>query len=77
MLTGIAQGQAQTTIWDALVDRFFDEAYFRFNPSTGTSAGFHQYDTKLEDFSRATIDRQTAVLHQYEARSAGLSRPRN
>ena len=66
LVAGMVQAQGQTTTWDALVDRFFDQAYFRFNPSAGTSAGFHQYDAKLEDFSRATLDQQTAVLHQYE-----------
>jgi uncharacterized protein (DUF885 family) len=62
MATGMAQAQS----WDALVDRFFDQADFRFNPSAGTSAGFHQYDAQLEDFSAATIQQQRATLHQYE-----------
>ncbi len=52
--------------WDSLVDRFFDEADFRFNPSAGTSAGFHQYDARLEDYSRSAIEQQVAVLRQYE-----------
>jgi uncharacterized protein (DUF885 family) len=64
VLAGVMQ--AQQSNWDALVDRFFDQAYFRFNPSAGTSAGFHQYDTKLEDYSRETIQQQIAMLHQYE-----------
>jgi uncharacterized protein (DUF885 family) len=62
MAAGIAQAQS----WDALVDRFFDQADFRFNPSAGTAAGFHQYDSQLEDFSSAAIQQQTATLHQYE-----------
>jgi len=61
-----ASALAQQSGWDALVDRFFDQAYFPFNPSSGTSAGFHQYDTRLEDFSRDAIRRETAALHQYE-----------
>ncbi len=59
-------GMAQAQSWDALVDRYFDRADFRFNPSTGTAAGFHQYDSQLEDFSSAAIQRQMATLHQYE-----------
>ena len=61
-----AMAHAQTQTWDALVDRFFDQADFRFNPSAGTSAGFHQYDALLEDFSLDAIRQQTAVLKQYE-----------
>ena len=52
--------------WDTLVDRFFDEADFQFNPSAGTSAGFHQYDGKLEDFSVDAIRREVATLRRYE-----------
>jgi uncharacterized protein (DUF885 family) len=62
----MAAGMAQAQSWDALVDRFFDQADFRFNPSAGTAAGFHQYDAQLEDFSAASIQRQMATLHQYE-----------
>lgn len=50
-----------------LYDRYFDEYYFRFNPTAGTSAGFHQYDTKLEDYSRASVDRQVGVLERFES----------
>ena len=32
------------------VDDYF-RGYFSFYPSEGTAAGFHEYDTKLEDFS--------------------------
>jgi hypothetical protein len=46
-----------------LFDRFFDDYYFHFNPTQGTSAGFHQYDNKLEDYSRASVDEQIRVLH--------------
>jgi uncharacterized protein DUF885 len=49
-----------------LVDRFFDEYYFKFNPSSGTAAGFHQYDNQLEDYSRATIQKQVAVLKNFK-----------
>lgn len=45
-----------------LSDRFFDDYYFRFNPTQGTSAGFHQYDNKLEDYSRASVEEQIRVL---------------
>jgi uncharacterized protein (DUF885 family) len=48
-----------------LENRYFDEYYFRFNPTAGTQAGFHQYDDQLEDYSRASIDRQIAALKKF------------
>ena len=51
--------------FSALVDAFFDEAWFRFHPADATSAGFHGYDARLEDFSRASIDAEIAALKRY------------
>ncbi|HEY3825895.1 MAG TPA: DUF885 domain-containing protein [Bryobacteraceae bacterium] len=62
----MSMANAQTQSWDALVDRFFDQADFHFNPSAGTSAGFHQYDAMLEDFSLPSIRQEVSVLKQYE-----------
>src|SRR5215813_11261282 len=50
----------------ALADQYFDQYYFKFNPTAGTAAGFHQYDNQLEDYSRATIDKQIATLKDYQ-----------
>jgi uncharacterized protein (DUF885 family) len=58
--------QNSNLAWDALVDRFFDQADFHFDPSAGTSAGFHQYDAALEDYSLDALRRQGTVLKQYE-----------
>ncbi|HEU5451231.1 MAG TPA: DUF885 domain-containing protein [Terriglobales bacterium] len=55
---------AQTTDFNQLVDQFFD-SYFQFNPTAGTAAGFHQYDTKLEDYSKTAIDQQVAWANDY------------
>jgi hypothetical protein len=49
-----------------LYERYFDEYYFKFNPTQGTAAGFHQYDSQLEDYSRAAIDEQTALLKKFQ-----------
>jgi Bacterial protein of unknown function (DUF885) len=54
------------------VDRFFDDVYFKFSPTTGTSSGFHQYDTQLEDYSKAGIDAQAKALHQAEKEFAAM-----
>ena len=34
--------------------------------SAGTSAGFHQYDEQLEDFTSTAIQQQITTLHRYE-----------
>ena len=51
----------------ALADEFFDSYYFPNNPTTATLSGIHQYDDKLEDYSRAQIDREIATLQKYDA----------
>ncbi|WP_419804293.1 DUF885 domain-containing protein [Terriglobus sp.] len=54
-------GAQQTFSVDS--ERYFSEVYFRNNPTAGTQAGFHQYDTQLEDYSAAGIQRETGELH--------------
>src|SRR6185436_14595036 len=50
----------------AVYDRFFDEYYFPFNPTTATSAGIHKYDDKLEDYSKAGVVKRVAALKKFE-----------
>ena len=45
------------------VDDYFD-ARFATYPTQGTSAGLHQYDSKMPDYSRAAIGRRIAELHR-------------
>ena len=52
----------------ALADEFFDNYYFPNNPTLATQTGIHQYDDKLEDYSRAQVDKEIAELKKYEAR---------
>lgn len=37
----------------SLADRYFDEYFFPYNPTSATSAGIHKYDDQLEDYSAA------------------------
>ncbi len=53
--------------WDALVDSYFDEAVFPFGPSNAVQDGFHAYDSQLEDFSQANIQKEIAAAHRFEA----------
>jgi hypothetical protein len=55
---------AQT--WDKLVDRYFDEAVFPYNPSAATQAGFHNWDDRLENLSVEAVHRQTGILRLFE-----------
>jgi len=52
--------------WDALVDRYFNEAVFPFNPSQATEAGIHNFDNSLEDYASDTIQKETAALRSFE-----------
>jgi uncharacterized protein (DUF885 family) len=61
-----ADGAMQT--FGFVSDQFFTDVYFKFSPTAGTSAGLHEYDTKLEDYSAAGVAREVAALHEYEKR---------
>ncbi len=63
-------GAAQT--FQSVSDQFFDQVYFPFQPSTGTGAGLHQYDTELEDYSAANMAKFTRALHEYEAKISAI-----
>ena len=62
--TMAAPAQPQAA-FDKLVDEYFN-FYFQFHPTEGTQAGLHQYDAKLEDFSRAGIDGEVTGLVQFQ-----------
>jgi uncharacterized protein (DUF885 family) len=53
------------------VDDYF-AARYEFSPVEGTAAGFHQYDSRIDDLSSATVLKRIATLKQQEARLAGL-----
>jgi uncharacterized protein (DUF885 family) len=55
-----------------LSDEYFDQVYFPNAPSAGTQVGYHQYDTKLEDYSRQNIDAQIAALKSLEQRISAI-----
>jgi uncharacterized protein (DUF885 family) len=56
--------------WTSLVDAYFDKVYLPFNPTDGTSAGLHQYDGKLENYSRESGDKEVAALRTFEKKIA-------
>ena len=52
-----------------LVDEYFDE-YFKYNPTQATSDGFHQYDDRLEDYSKKEIQEEVrfykGILNEFK-----------
>jgi uncharacterized protein (DUF885 family) len=66
--SAFAQSKAD---FDKLVDAYFDFS-FSFHPTNATAAGFHQYDTQLENFSRASIDSETASLKKWRDQVAAF-----
>jgi uncharacterized protein (DUF885 family) len=65
-----ADGAVQT--FSFISDQFFTDVYFKYAPTLGTQIGYHQYDTQLEDFSVATIQKQSAALHEYEKKITAI-----
>jgi uncharacterized protein (DUF885 family) len=59
-----ADGALQT--FNFISDQYFSDVYFHFSPTLGTADGLHEYDSQLEDYSAANIQREIAALHSYE-----------
>ena len=59
-----SDGAAQT--FTLLSSQYFEQVYFHFSPTAGTSAGLHQYDTQLEDYSAANVASESAALQEWE-----------
>lgn len=56
-----------STEWNKLVDEYFEQ-YFKLNPTQGTSVGFHQYDSQLEDYSRKGVEQQITFAKSFLAK---------
>ena len=52
--------------FQTLADQYFDQSTFVYGPTTGTMAGLHQYDAKLEDYSHAAVEAQITSLRGFE-----------
>ncbi len=72
-LTGFAGSETAQQQFQKVSDEYFDQVYFPFSPTAGTLAGYHQYDARLEDFSRSAIDAQVAALKDFEARVSAIA----
>jgi len=56
-----ASKSERSAAFASFVDSYFDSLY-AYAPSQGTAAGFHQYDSKIEDLSAASVRRRVATL---------------
>ncbi len=65
-----ADGAGQTL--EFLANQYFDQVYFRYAPTAGTAAGFHQYDTQLENYSAKSTQAEIIALHGWEKKISAL-----
>jgi uncharacterized protein (DUF885 family) len=72
---GAAGAGPEATEFARFVDDYFD-ASFAAQPSEGTAAGLHQFDDRLEDFSRDRLLARAAELEGQLRRLEGLDRSR-
>jgi uncharacterized protein (DUF885 family) len=54
-----------------LADEFV-QGYLAWRPLSAVSLGFHEYDGKLSDYSKASIDAELKRLHEYEQKLAAI-----
>ena len=62
------QGQRRPPVEDASFQQVADEFltdYFKRNPTTSTYLGIHDYDSELEDASKAAVDAEIATLKRF------------
>jgi uncharacterized protein (DUF885 family) len=69
LLQAMANGQT----FSEQVDRYFDEVYFKLSPTAGTQAGFHQYDSQLEDYSKAGVEARIQAMRRAEKQFSGVA----
>jgi len=50
----------------------FIAGYLAWRPQTGTSLGFHEYDGKVTDFSKPSLDRELKRLKEFDSRLARM-----
>ena len=72
ILSFISSGNVFAQSNDADFDKFADEfigGWLAARPLQGTALGFHEYDGKINDFSRPAIDGEIARLKQFNERA--------
>ncbi len=66
-------GQTDADAFRALADQYFNQVYLKYQPTQGTTLGFHQFDHRLESWSRTVIQQQISDLHAFERKVSAFS----
>src|SRR5690242_5198440 len=64
MFSQTMPGNPNGSAWNKLVDTFFDD-FFKLNPTQATTAGFHQHDSELENYSQRGVENQVELAKKY------------
>ena len=72
---GNASNSDADTVFNHLADDYIG-GYLAWRPQAGTGLGLHQYDGKITDYSRASIDAELARLKSFEQQLADLNTSR-
>ena len=67
-ITSYAENENWKHQFEKVSNEYLDQVYFHYAPTQGTLAGYHQYDTQLEDYSHKNIDAEIAALKVFEKR---------
>ena len=59
--------QSRDSEFDKLADRVFEQLVYRYDPASGTQAGFHQYDALMPTMSRSEVDEEIAATKRFLA----------
>ena len=65
-ITSYAASETWKQQFAKVSDEYFDQVYFHYSPTNGTLAGYHQYDTQLENYSHKNIRAEIVILKRYE-----------
>ncbi len=66
-----AQSQNLDQVFAKLAEDYI-QGYLAWRPQTGTALGFHQYDGKVTDLSKASLDAELARLQSFDRRLAEM-----
>ena len=66
----VCLAQSRDAMFESLADRYYNEVVFRYDPASGTQAGFHQFDSQLPSGAHSEILAEIAALRRFEAEVA-------
>lgn len=72
VITSFAATETPREQFQRVSDEYFDKLNFSYAPTWATMMGYHQYDTKLEDYARPSIDAVVAASKEFEKRISAI-----